>query len=187
MSSNVPFSKIMSGVRQPNSHSIGGTYQPAQINGQPILSHLDHLVLTVADIDASVEFYMKVLGMEKEVFGPDDAPRVALKFGMQKINLQHEYAKIQPHAGEATKGSADLCFITKLDIADFLRHLEKLEEHPENWDHPHFLTSSRYFTAQKEREAGLLEQCIRTGARGKIRSVYLRDPDGNLVEVSNYV
>ncbi|KZT26705.1 hypothetical protein NEOLEDRAFT_1131698 [Neolentinus lepideus HHB14362 ss-1] len=131
MSSNVPFSNVISGIRQPNSHSVGGTYQPAQINGQPILSHLDHLVLTVADIDASVEFYMKVLGMEKEVFGPDDAPRVALKFGMQKVNLQHEYAKIQPHAGEATKGSADLCFIVKQDIADFLRHLEKLEENPE--------------------------------------------------------
>lgn len=62
------------------------TAPPAAIQDQPILSHLDHLVLTVADIDASTEFYTKVLGMEKEVFGSGDEKRVALKFGHQKVS-----------------------------------------------------------------------------------------------------
>lgn len=117
---------------------------------------VDHLVLTVADIDATVEFYER-LGMRREIFGEG---RVALHFGDQKLNLHLAGAEIAPHAREPTPGSADLCFLIDGRLSDLEATLA---------------------------EAGLpieLGPVDRTGAQGPIRSLYLRDPDGNLVELS---
>lgn len=117
---------------------------------------LDHLVLTVADIEATVAFY-EALGMTRVRFGEG---RVALAFGGQKINLHPAGAEIAPHAAHPRPGSADLCFLVEGDGADLSAHLA---------------------------EAGLsveLGPVPRTGAQGPLTSVYLRDPDGNLVELS---
>lgn len=116
---------------------------------------LDHLVLTVADIDATVAFYER-LGMRRETFGPG---RVALRYGTQKINLHRAGAEIAPHARAPVPGSADLCFVLAGPLEDAERELEG---------------------------AGLaieLGPVDRTGAAGPIRSLYLRDPGGNLVEI----
>ena len=122
------------------------------------LSSLDHLVLTVADIDATVAFYVRALGMEEVAFG---AGRKALAFGTQKINLHAAGREFAPHAAAPTRGSADLCFLTDVPLGRVIEHLGGcgvvVEEGP----------------------------VTRTGATGPIRSVYLRDPDGNLIEVSN--
>ena len=119
---------------------------------------LDHLVLTVADIDATVAFYRDLLGMGVEVFHPaDGSRRVALTFGRQKINLHPAEAPFAPHAGVVAPGSADLCFLVAGDLDDWAARLgERVIEGP----------------------------VARTGAQGPIRSLYLRDPDGNLIEVS---
>lgn len=123
------------------------------------INRLDHLVLTVQDIDATVRFYVSVLGMEKEVFG---AGRVALRFGRQKINLHQLGMEFEPKADRPTSGSADLCFIAETPLDKALEHV---------------------------RSCGIeiLEGPVaRTGATGAIRSFYFRDPDMNLIEVSNY-
>lgn len=123
------------------------------------ISHLDHLVLTVSDIDKTVDFYTKVLGMKKEIF---KGSRVALKFGNQKINLHKLGAEFEPKAFNVKDGSADLCFIINTPLNEAKNYIEsmgiKIEE-------------------------GIVS---RTGARGEIESVYLRDPDKNLIELSNY-
>lgn len=122
------------------------------------ITHLDHLVLTVKDIDVSVAFYQK-LGMKKQLFL---GGRVALQFGQQKINL-HQFGKeFEPKAKQVQAGSADLCFIVSEPLEQVLGYLK--EQH-------------------LNIEEGIVE---RTGAVGKIRSIYLRDPDGNLIELSNY-
>jgi catechol 2,3-dioxygenase-like lactoylglutathione lyase family enzyme len=117
---------------------------------------IDHLVLTVADIDATVEFYEQ-LGMRREIFGEG---RVALHFGDQKLNLHLSGAEIAPHAREPTPGSADLCLLIDGRLSDLEAALAD---------------------AGVPIELGPVE---RTGAQGPIRSLYLRDPDGNLVELS---
>jgi len=121
---------------------------------------LDHLVLTVRDIDVTVDFYTRVLGMAEVVFGEG---RRALAFGTQKINLHPAASPFAPHAAQPVPGSADLCFLveTPLDAvtAALAAHGVAIEQGP----------------------------VLRTGAGGPIRSVYLRDPDGNLVELSNLV
>jgi len=119
---------------------------------------LDHLALTVADVEATVDFYSRALGMEPDTFGDG---RRALRFGEQKLNLHRFGAEIEPHARRPTPGSADLCFVVDgLDgILDELRELGI------------------------PIEAGPVD---RTGALGPIRSVYFRDPDANLVEVAEY-
>ena len=123
----------------------------------PRVSSLDHLVLTVADPAVTVAFYTRVLGMEARRFG---GGRQALHFGDQKINLHPAAAPIRPHAAVPTAGSADLCFLSETPLDDWQAHLEALgvavEEGPVD----------------------------RTGATGPIRSLYVRDPDGNLVEIS---
>jgi catechol 2,3-dioxygenase-like lactoylglutathione lyase family enzyme len=122
-----------------------------------MIHHLDHLVLTTRDKEKCIEFYTKVLGMSLETFG---AGRVAFKFGEQKINL-HGYGKeFLPKANVPTPGSLDLCFIASMPLEQVIAHLQKMnvtiEEGP----------------------------VARTGANWPIRSVYVRDPDLNLIEIS---
>ena len=123
-----------------------------------VLDHLDHLVLTVADLDRAIAFYRDVLGMGVETFGAD---RKALMFGRQKINLHLAGHEFEPKAWRPTAGSADLCFIAATPLAQVIDHLQA-----------HGVT--------------IVEGPVRrTGATGPILSVYLRDPDQNLIEISN--
>ncbi|MDF2719326.1 MAG: family virulence protein [Paenibacillus sp.] len=119
---------------------------------------LDHLVLTVRNIEASCEFYEKALGMEIVTFG---GGRKALRFGNQKINLHEHGREFEPKAAHPVPGSADLCFMTEVPIDEVMAHLRgqgvAIEEGPVS----------------------------RTGADGPIVSVYIRDLDGNLLEISN--
>jgi len=124
------------------------------------IDRLDHLVLTVADIDRSCDFYQRVLGMQIVRFG---AARTALQFGQQKINLHPASAPLAPHARHPTPGSADLCLITQSPSHEVLAHLRAQNVAVEEGPVP------------------------RTGALGAIESVYFRDPDQNLIEVSHYV
>ena len=122
---------------------------------------LDHLVLTVRDMAATVGFYCDVLGMWREDFRvAGGSVRTALKFGAQKINLHVAGAEFEPKARMPTPGSADLCFLGDAPLADwqaqFARHGVAVEDGP----------------------------VARTGATGPITSLYVRDPDGNLIEVS---
>ena len=117
---------------------------------------LDHLVLTASDVEATVAFYER-LGMRRVTFGND---RVALRFGTQKLNLHAAGAEIEPHASRPTPGGADLCFLVS----------EPLEE-----------VVDELAAAGIPVELGPVE---RMGATGPICSVYVRDPDGNLVELS---
>lgn len=123
------------------------------------IDRLDHLVLTVADIGLTIDFYTNALGMQAVTF----EDRKALKFGQQKINLHQRGHEFDPKAAHPTPGSADLCFITKEPLERVVRHLAQKSIHVEE---------------------GPVE---RTGAVGKLLSVYLRDPDDNLIEISNYV
>lgn len=123
------------------------------------IERLDHVVLTVRSMDAALDFYTRVLGMEAITFGEG---RKALRFGQQKINLHQAGAEFEPKAAQPTPGSADLCFITQTALADVIRHIEQ-----------HGVTVE-------------LPPSVRSGALGPILSIYLRDPDGNLIEISNY-
>lgn len=123
------------------------------------ITALDHLVLTVADIDTTVDFYVNILGMEKQIFGEN---RVALRFGNQKINLHELGKEIKPNAQYAVCGSADLCLLTDTPLADVMTHLQ-------------------------HHQIPIIDGIVpRTGAVGKIQSIYIRDPDGNLIEISQY-
>jgi catechol 2,3-dioxygenase-like lactoylglutathione lyase family enzyme len=122
------------------------------------VERLDHLVLTVASIDAARDFYVRVLGMTAVSFG---AGRTALRFGRQKINLHQQGAEFEPKSAVPTPGSADLCFLTDASAEEVVAHME-----------------STGVTI----EEGPVE---RTGAEGPILSVYIRDPDDNLVEISH--
>ncbi|MBI3968128.1 MAG: VOC family protein [Chloroflexi bacterium] len=123
------------------------------------IDRLDHLVLTVASIEATCEFYTRVLGMDVLTFEGD---RKALRFGKQKINLHEVGRERWLRALRATAGSADICFITSVPMAQVVEHLKAQGIAIEAGPGP------------------------RSGALGTIESVYFRDPDGNLVEVSNY-
>ncbi len=131
----------------------GEQMSPVDITG------LDHLVLTVTDLDQTAGFYQRVLGMHPVTFG---AGRRALEFGTSKINLHQAGQEITPHAARPTRGSADLCLITTTPPAAVLAHLDA--EHVPVEDGP----------------------VPRTGARGPITSIYIRDPDGNLIEIASY-
>ncbi|GAB4368176.1 MAG: VOC family protein [Elainellaceae cyanobacterium] len=123
------------------------------------IDRLDHLVLTVRDIPTTCAFYAQALGMEVVTFG---ANRKALKFGQQKLNLHQAGQEFEPKAQQPTPGSTDLCFITDLPLPQVIAHLQ---------------------SCGVAIEAGIVE---RTGAVGAISSIYIRDPDGNLLEISNY-
>ena len=123
------------------------------------VDRLDHLVLTVADIGATVGFYTQVLGMKAVTFGPG---RTALTFGISKINLHEAGREFEPKALRPTPGSADVCLVVDDDIGEVIAELAAagiaIEEGP----------------------------VARTGATGAIVSCYIRDPDQNLIELSNY-
>ena len=122
------------------------------------ISHLDHLVLTVRDLAETEDFYCRVLGMQVVSFGEG---RKALAFGQQKINLHQAGREFEPKAERPTPGSADLCFIVVTPLDAVIAHLER-------------------------QGVAVVEGPVqRTGATGPIRSVYLRDPDQNLIELSN--
>ena len=123
------------------------------------ISHLDHLVLTVRDISVSCDFYNRALGMARIDFA---GGRVALAFGNQKINLHPAGNEYEPKAETPMPGSGDVCFITETPIGDVVSHLN---------------------TCGVEIIEG---PGTKTGAMGPITSVYFRDPDMNLIEVSNY-
>lgn len=124
------------------------------------IKNLDHLVLTVADVDRTCRFYNLALGMEIITFGNN---RKALKFGNQKINLHQYGCEFEPKAFKSMPGTADLCFITDISMETVIKELKH---------------------KCIEIEEGPVEK---TGAKGKIISVYLRDPDLNLIEVSHYL
>lgn len=122
------------------------------------LESLDHLVLTVADIAATCAFYERVLGMTVVSFGEG---RTALAFGRQKINLHVAGKEFDPKARRPTPGSGDLCFLTSTPIQAVVGHLDATG-------------------------TAIVEGPVRrTGATGPILSVYVRDPDGNLIEIAN--
>jgi len=127
---------------------------------KPVIQSLDHLVLTVADIGATVAFYTGHLGMEAVSFGDG---RRALAFGSQKINLHRAGREFEPKAARPTPGSGDLCFLTGVPVGELAEELASkgigIEEGP----------------------------VTRTGATGPLLSIYIRDPDGNLIEISNLV
>ena len=127
-----------------------------------MIDNLDHLVLTTAKEAECVDFYTRVLGMKLESFvgGTPPVERKAFKFGNQKINLHIKGKEFEPKADIPTPGSLDLCFIADRPIRDVIKNL-----HKENWP--------------------IIEgPIIRTGATSKINSVYVRDPDQNLIEIS---
>jgi catechol 2,3-dioxygenase-like lactoylglutathione lyase family enzyme len=123
------------------------------------IDRIDHFVLTVADIGVTCDFYARVLGMEVVNFGQG---RKALSFGAQKINLHQHRHEFEPKAKQPTTGSSDFCLITSVPLYEVIEYLRRCKVTIE--DGP----------------------VARTGAQGPIESVYFRDPDGNLVEVSNY-
>jgi catechol 2,3-dioxygenase-like lactoylglutathione lyase family enzyme len=123
------------------------------------IKKIDHIVLTVRDIQVTVQFYESVLGMTVEQFGQG---RLALRFGNQKINLHESGNEFEPKAHNPLPGSEDLCFITSTRLEDAKEHV-------------------------KSKGIEILEGPVaRTGATGPIVSFYFRDPDNNLIEVANY-
>ena len=123
------------------------------------IDRIDHLVLTVHDLDRTIDFYSRVLGMEAVTFA---GGRRALSFGRQKLNLHQSGREYEPKALKPAPGAIDLCLITETPVAQVIEHLKGHGVHIVQ---------------------GPVEK---TGATGPITSVYFRDPDGNLVEVSNY-
>ncbi|MDH3314201.1 MAG: VOC family protein [Gammaproteobacteria bacterium] len=125
-----------------------------------VIERLDHAVLTVRDVERTCDFYTRVLGMEAITFGEG---RKALRFGKQKFNLHQAGREFEPKARTPTPGSADFCLISTTPLARVIDHLEKCG-------------------------VEILEGPVtKTGATGPIESVYFRDPDKNLVEVSRYI
>lgn len=125
------------------------------------IDRIDHLAITCADIEISASWYQRVLGMEREAFGPER--RTALKFGSQKLNLHQVGAEFLPKAATARPGAVDICFITAVPAADTIAHLQ---------------------SCGVAIEAGPVEQA---GALGPMTSVYCRDPDDNLIEIASYL
>ena len=122
-----------------------------------MIDHLDHLVLTTTDVEACTAFYTRVLGMQLETFGDK---RLALRYGNQKINIHVRGHEFEPKAHLPVPGALDLCFISKFSLEQVIAHLQKVQ-----WP--------------------IIEGPVaRTGATGPIRSVYVRDPDLNLIEIA---
>ena len=128
----------------------------------PAVTVLDHLVLTVSDLDVSIRFYTDGMGMAAEPFHPaDGSTRWALWFGSQKINLHPSDGVFAPHAAAPGPGTADLCFLSNDDLTVWAAHFAQAS-------------------------VPIVDGPVaRTGATGPIVSLYVRDPDGNLIEISN--
>ena len=127
-----------------------------------MIDRIDHIVLTTRDKDACIRFYTEVLGMKLERFRTPTEERLALSFGGQKINLHEWGREFTPRAHVAVPGSLDLCFIAATGLDEVVRRL-------------------------KQHNVAIIDGPVnKTGARGVIRSVYVRDPDLNLVEISVY-
>jgi catechol 2,3-dioxygenase-like lactoylglutathione lyase family enzyme len=124
-----------------------------------IVQSIDHIVLTVKDIDATIQFYTTILGMKASTFKDG---RWALSFGTQKINLHQLGNEFKPNASHANAGTLDICFVSTIPLNDVKKHLTN-----------HGI----------ELEIDIVE---RTGANGIMKSIYFRDLDGNLIEISNY-
>jgi len=127
-----------------------------------MIDHIDHIVLTTRDLTGCIAFYRDVLGMKLEEFKTPTEKRLALKFGAQKINV-HEWGKeFEPRAHVAAPGTLDLCFIASVPLGEVVKKL-------------------------KAKKIEILEGPVaKTGAKGPMQSVYVRDPDLNLVEISEY-
>ena len=125
-----------------------------------MIDHIDHIVLTTRDKDACIRFYTEILGMRLEKFGTPTGERLALKFGHQKINLHEWGREFDPKAHVPVPGSLDLCFIAAVPLEQVVRKL-------------------------KDARVKIIEgPVMKTGAVSKLRSVYVRDPDLNLIEIS---
>lgn len=125
-----------------------------------MIDHLDHLVLTTYDLQACKDFYVRVLGMREETFGNS---RFAFRFGNQKINVHVRGHEFEPKAHLPVPGALDLCLVATVSLEEVIAHLET-----QQWP--------------------IIEGPVqRTGATGPIRSVYVRDPDLNLIEISQYL
>lgn len=121
---------------------------------------IDHIVLTVSDINTTVDFYQNVLGMELSSFAQG---RTALTFGSQKLNLHQHGSEFEPHAQSPLPGSIDLCFITETPLDEAMLQV-------------------------KDQGVSIIEGPVhKTGALGQLKSFYFRDPDMNLIEVANYL
>ena len=128
------------------------------MNDNIVIDRLDHLVLTVKDVEATCAFYSRVLGMEEVIFAEG---RKALAFGRQKINLHQAGREFEPKSARPTPGSGDICLMAETLLATVIAHL-------------------------KARGVGIEDGPVaRSGAMGPIRSIYLRDPGENLIEISN--
>ncbi len=125
-----------------------------------MIDHIDHIVLTTRDLSSCLKFYSEILGMKLEEFQTPTATRLALKFGNQKINIHEWGREFAPRAHVAAPGTLDLCFIASISLE---KVIEKLQQS----------------------DVKIIEgPVMKTGAVSKIRSVYVRDPDLNLVEIS---
>ena len=124
---------------------------------------IDHVVITVTDINKSIHFYSNILGMELQEFlsTTDNVKRKSLKFGKQKINLHEASKPFKPHAHNPLPGTMDICFLSEINVNDWIKIFDKFDIKID--DGP----------------------VIKTGANGPIKSIYVRDPDKNLIEISN--
>lgn len=129
------------------------------------IQSIDHIVMQAADVAATVAFYTEIMGMEHSEFQPPTGGpvRQSLHFGNQKINLHNASSPYIPHAKNPVAGSVDLCFITDQPLGDWQQH---------------------FVNHGVEIEDGPVRK---TGANGPLLSIYIRDPDDNLIEISNYI
>jgi catechol 2,3-dioxygenase-like lactoylglutathione lyase family enzyme len=130
-----------------------------------MIKSIDHIVLTAQNIEQTITFYCDVLEMQLETFAPPDGSpaRQALKFGNQKINLHDAKAPYVPHAKNPTSGAIDICFLSDLPIQEWIK---------------------RFGSHNIPIENGPVQK---TGATGPLMSIYVRDPDGSLIEISNQI